>query len=159
MWHPQSEAVGDSAYGSGWIGSGYCQTLRIMMMRARIPNKITAAKFYAMSLESFSAVNNKMKRKCRSAVLNERFLMLTRISLCYLLREWDGRSRTVKVHSSWLLVYFAGSEYVVLVLHGSHSHERRVMGRTNERGRFTTLRRCFLMSKLTGSILQSSRWV
>ncbi|XP_043528726.1 uncharacterized protein LOC122538580 [Frieseomelitta varia] len=51
-----SEAVGDSAYGSGWIGSGYCQTLRIMMMRARIPNKITAAKFYAMSLESFSAV-------------------------------------------------------------------------------------------------------
>ena len=87
MWYSQSEGVGDSAYGSGWIGSGYCQTLRIMMMRARIPNKITAAKFYAMSLESFSAVNNKMKRKCRSAVLNERFLMLTRISLCYLLRE------------------------------------------------------------------------
>ncbi|CAD1477326.1 unnamed protein product, partial [Heterotrigona itama] len=51
----ESEAVGDSAYGSGWIGSGFSQTLQIMMMRARIPNKITAAKFYAMSLESFSA--------------------------------------------------------------------------------------------------------
>ncbi|KAK1118303.1 hypothetical protein K0M31_015009 [Melipona bicolor] len=52
----ESEAVGDSAYGSGWIGSDFCQTLQIMMMRARIPSKITAAKFYAMSLESFSAV-------------------------------------------------------------------------------------------------------
>ncbi|KOX70431.1 hypothetical protein WN51_04834 [Melipona quadrifasciata] len=50
-----SEGVGDSAYGSGWIGSDFCQTLQIMMMRARIPSKITAAKFYAMSLESFSA--------------------------------------------------------------------------------------------------------
>lgn len=63
MRYPQSEAVGDSAYGSGWIGSGFSQTLQIMMMRARIPNKITAAKFYAMSLESFSAVNKKKKKR------------------------------------------------------------------------------------------------
>ncbi|XP_003491416.1 odorant receptor 13a-like isoform X2 [Bombus impatiens] len=52
----ESGAVGDSAYGSGWIGSRFSQSLQIMMMRARIPSKITAAKFYAMSLESFSAV-------------------------------------------------------------------------------------------------------
>ncbi|XP_068981854.1 odorant receptor 13a-like isoform X3 [Bombus flavifrons] len=52
----ESGAVGDSAYGSGWIGSRFSQSLQIIMMRARIPSKITAAKFYAMSLESFSAV-------------------------------------------------------------------------------------------------------
>ncbi|XP_043583167.1 odorant receptor 13a-like isoform X3 [Bombus pyrosoma] len=52
----ESGAVGDSAYGSGWIGSRFSQNLQIMMMRARIPSKITAAKFYAMSLESFSMV-------------------------------------------------------------------------------------------------------
>ncbi|XP_050590058.1 odorant receptor 13a-like isoform X2 [Bombus affinis] len=52
----ESGAVGDSAYGSGWIGSRFSQNLQIMMMRARSPSKITAAKFYAMSLESFSAV-------------------------------------------------------------------------------------------------------
>ncbi|OAD56871.1 Putative odorant receptor 13a, partial [Eufriesea mexicana] len=52
----ESEAVGISAYGSGWIGSHFCQSLQIMMMRSRIPSKITAAKFYSMSLESFSAV-------------------------------------------------------------------------------------------------------
>ncbi|XP_076752151.1 odorant receptor 13a [Xylocopa sonorina] len=52
----ESEAVGDSAYSSGWIGSRLCQSLQIMMMRSRTPSKITAAKFYSMSLESFSAV-------------------------------------------------------------------------------------------------------
>ena len=57
MWYSQSEGVGDSAYGSGWIGSGFCQSLQIIMMRTRVPNKITAAKFYDMSLESFLTVN------------------------------------------------------------------------------------------------------
>ncbi|CAL7951030.1 unnamed protein product [Xylocopa violacea] len=52
----ESEAVGESAYSSGWIGSRLCQSLQIMMMRSRTPSKITAAKFYSMSLESFSAV-------------------------------------------------------------------------------------------------------
>ncbi|XP_054011569.1 odorant receptor 13a-like isoform X1 [Hylaeus anthracinus] len=52
----ESEAVSESAYSSGWIGSRLCQSLQIMMMRSRIPCKITAAKFYSMSLESFSAV-------------------------------------------------------------------------------------------------------
>ncbi|XP_060826379.1 odorant receptor 13a-like isoform X2 [Bombus pascuorum] len=52
----ESGAVGDSAYGSGWIGSRFSQNLQIMMTRARVPCKITAAKFYDMSLESFSTV-------------------------------------------------------------------------------------------------------
>ncbi|XP_017790629.1 PREDICTED: odorant receptor 13a-like [Habropoda laboriosa] len=52
----ESDAVGESAYGSGWIGSRFSQSLQIMMMRSRIPCKITAAKFYSMSLESFSKV-------------------------------------------------------------------------------------------------------
>ncbi|XP_043255410.1 odorant receptor 13a-like [Colletes gigas] len=52
----ESEAVGESAYSSGWIGGRFYQNLRIMMMRSRVPSKITAAKFYSMSLESFSAV-------------------------------------------------------------------------------------------------------
>ncbi|KAF3429259.1 hypothetical protein E2986_11914 [Frieseomelitta varia] len=46
------------------IGSGFCQSLQIIMMRTRIPNKITAAKFYDMSLESFSTVNK--TKKCHS---------------------------------------------------------------------------------------------
>ncbi|CAK9808753.1 Putative odorant receptor 92a [Anthophora plagiata] len=52
----ESEAVGESAYSSGWIGSRFSQSLQIMMMRSTIPSKITAAKFYSMSLESFSKV-------------------------------------------------------------------------------------------------------
>ncbi|XP_076637266.1 odorant receptor 13a [Colletes latitarsis] len=52
----ESEAVGESAYSSGWIGGRFYKNLRIMMMRSRVPSKITAAKFYSMSLESFSAV-------------------------------------------------------------------------------------------------------
>ncbi|XP_076666182.1 odorant receptor 13a isoform X2 [Andrena cerasifolii] len=52
----ESAAVGQSAYSSGWIGSRFNQNLRIMMMRSRVPSTITAAKFYSMSLESFSAV-------------------------------------------------------------------------------------------------------
>ncbi|CAK9822697.1 Odorant receptor 13a [Anthophora retusa] len=52
----ESEAVGESAYSSGWIGSRFSQSLQIMMMRSTIPCKITAAKFYSMSLESFSKV-------------------------------------------------------------------------------------------------------
>ncbi|XP_076666181.1 odorant receptor 13a isoform X1 [Andrena cerasifolii] len=53
----ESAAVGQSAYSSGWIGSRFNQNLRIMMMRSRVPSTITAAKFYSMSLESFSAVS------------------------------------------------------------------------------------------------------
>ncbi|XP_029046731.2 odorant receptor 13a-like [Osmia bicornis bicornis] len=52
----ESEAVGESAYSSEWIGSKYCKSLQIMMMRSMIPSKITAAKFYSMSLQSFSSV-------------------------------------------------------------------------------------------------------
>ncbi|KAG9433844.1 odorant receptor 13a isoform X1 [Apis mellifera carnica] len=52
----ESEGIGESAYNSGWIGSRFCRSVQIMMMRSKIPSKITAAKFYSMSLESFSAV-------------------------------------------------------------------------------------------------------
>ncbi|XP_031774325.1 odorant receptor 13a-like isoform X1 [Apis florea] len=52
----ESEGIGESAYNSGWIGSRFHQSVQIMMMRSKIPSKITAAKFYSMSLESFSAV-------------------------------------------------------------------------------------------------------
>ncbi|XP_017883486.1 odorant receptor 13a-like [Ceratina calcarata] len=52
----ESEAVGDSAYASGWIGSRFAKSLQIMMLRSRSPSKITAAKFYSMSLQSFSSV-------------------------------------------------------------------------------------------------------
>ncbi|XP_033324226.1 odorant receptor 13a isoform X2 [Megalopta genalis] len=52
----ESESVGLSAYNSGWMKSRYCPRLMIMMMRSMVPSKITAAKFYSMSLESFSTV-------------------------------------------------------------------------------------------------------
>ncbi|XP_031825339.1 odorant receptor 13a [Nomia melanderi] len=52
----ESEAVGLSAYSSGWFGGSYCSSLMIMIMRSTVPSKITAAKFYSMSLESFSKV-------------------------------------------------------------------------------------------------------
>ncbi|XP_006621909.1 odorant receptor 13a-like isoform X1 [Apis dorsata] len=52
----ESEGIGESAYNSGWIGSRFRKSVQIMMMRSKIPSKITAAKFYSMSLESFSAV-------------------------------------------------------------------------------------------------------
>ncbi|XP_024938769.1 odorant receptor 13a-like isoform X2 [Cephus cinctus] len=52
----ESEAVGDAAYRSDWASSSFTQSLRILMMRATLPSRITAAKFYSMSLESFSAV-------------------------------------------------------------------------------------------------------
>ncbi|KAG7204006.1 hypothetical protein KM043_001869 [Ampulex compressa] len=51
----KSGSVGDSAYSSGWTGSDFTQDLQIMMMRSRNPCVITAAKFYNMSFESFSA--------------------------------------------------------------------------------------------------------
>nr|AXM05151.1 odorant receptor [Campoletis chlorideae] len=52
----ESEAIIDSAYASEWIGSPFCLNLRILMLRATRPSKITAAKFYDMSLKSFSSV-------------------------------------------------------------------------------------------------------
>ncbi|XP_076284109.1 odorant receptor 13a [Lasioglossum baleicum] len=52
----ESENVGLSAYSCEWIKSRYCPNLMIMMMRSMIPNQITAAKFYSMSLQSFSTV-------------------------------------------------------------------------------------------------------
>lgn len=53
----QSEGIGESAYNSGWIGSRFHKSVQIMMMRSKIASKITAAKFYSMSLESFSTVS------------------------------------------------------------------------------------------------------
>ncbi|XP_014476460.1 PREDICTED: odorant receptor 13a-like [Dinoponera quadriceps] len=52
----ESDAVGESAYSSGWIGGTFCQSLQIMMLRSAVPSRITAAKFYSMSLESFAQV-------------------------------------------------------------------------------------------------------
>ncbi|XP_043272510.1 odorant receptor 13a-like [Venturia canescens] len=52
----ESEAIIDSAYASEWIGGPFCLNLRILMLRATRPSKITAAKFYDMSLKSFSSV-------------------------------------------------------------------------------------------------------
>lgn len=52
----QSESVGSAAFNSDWVGSPFTKNLQIMMMRATKPNTITAAKFYDMSLESFTMV-------------------------------------------------------------------------------------------------------
>ncbi|XP_039314148.1 odorant receptor 13a-like [Solenopsis invicta] len=52
----ESNAVGESAYCSCWIGSTFGRSLQIVMMRSKVPSKITAAKFYSMSLESFARV-------------------------------------------------------------------------------------------------------
>ncbi|XP_076287360.1 odorant receptor 13a-like [Lasioglossum baleicum] len=52
----ESENVGLSAYSCEWIKSRYCPNLMIMMMRSMVPSQITAAKFYSMSLQSFSTV-------------------------------------------------------------------------------------------------------
>jgi len=53
----QSDAVSKSAYCSYWIGGTFGRSLQIVMMRSKVPSRITAAKFYSMSLESFSQVS------------------------------------------------------------------------------------------------------
>ncbi|XP_011697074.1 PREDICTED: odorant receptor 13a-like [Wasmannia auropunctata] len=52
----ESDAVGESAYCSHWIGGTFGRSLQIVMMRSKVPSRITAAKFYSMSLESFAQV-------------------------------------------------------------------------------------------------------
>ncbi|KAL2726659.1 odorant receptor 13a-like isoform X2 [Vespula squamosa] len=52
----ESEAVGFAAYESEWYDNNFGLTLQMIIMRCRIPCKITAAKFYSMSLESFTTV-------------------------------------------------------------------------------------------------------
>ncbi|XP_025158050.1 odorant receptor 13a [Harpegnathos saltator] len=52
----ESDAVGESAYSSGWIGGTFGRSLQIMMLRSMVPSRITAAKFYSMSLQSFTQV-------------------------------------------------------------------------------------------------------
>ncbi|XP_012251775.2 odorant receptor 4-like [Athalia rosae] len=52
----QSGGIANSGFNSDWVGSSFGKNLQIMMMRATKPSKITAAKFYDMSLESFSTV-------------------------------------------------------------------------------------------------------
>ncbi|XP_036146704.1 odorant receptor 4 [Monomorium pharaonis] len=52
----ESDAVGESAYCSRWFGGTFGRNLQIVMMRSKVPSKITAAKFYSMSLRSFSQV-------------------------------------------------------------------------------------------------------
>ncbi|EFN77929.1 Putative odorant receptor 92a [Harpegnathos saltator] len=53
----ESDAVGESAYSSGWIGGTFGRSLQIMMLRSMVPSRITAAKFYSMSLQSFTQVS------------------------------------------------------------------------------------------------------
>lgn len=53
----QSDAVSESAYCSYWIGGTFGRNLQIVMMRSKVPSKITAAKFYSLSLQSFSQVS------------------------------------------------------------------------------------------------------
>nr|AQN78404.1 olfactory receptor 2 [Meteorus pulchricornis] len=52
----ESEAVGESFYQSDWVGGNYMQNMRILMLRSINPSRITAGKFYDMSLKSFSSV-------------------------------------------------------------------------------------------------------
>ncbi|XP_015177210.1 PREDICTED: odorant receptor 13a-like [Polistes dominula] len=52
----ESEAIGYAAYESEWYNNNLGLTLKTIIMRCRIPCKITAAKFYNMSLESFAKV-------------------------------------------------------------------------------------------------------
>ncbi|KAI4479671.1 hypothetical protein M0802_014361 [Mischocyttarus mexicanus] len=52
----ESEAVGYAAYESEWYHNNMGRTLQTIIQRCRIPCKITAAKFYNMSLESFAKV-------------------------------------------------------------------------------------------------------
>nr|QNL14996.1 olfactory receptor 52 [Aulacocentrum confusum] len=52
----ESTAVGDSSYASDWVGARFTQNIQILMMRSLTPSKITAAKFYDMSLMSFTSV-------------------------------------------------------------------------------------------------------
>ncbi|XP_043668364.1 odorant receptor 13a-like isoform X2 [Vespula pensylvanica] len=52
----ESEAVGFAAYESEWYNNNCGLILQTIIMRCRVPCKITAAKFYSMSLESFATV-------------------------------------------------------------------------------------------------------
>ncbi|KAF7991118.1 hypothetical protein HCN44_002680 [Aphidius gifuensis] len=52
----ESEDVGNSCFNSDWVGANdkYKRNIKILMIRSTKPCKITAGKFYDMSLQSFS---------------------------------------------------------------------------------------------------------
>ncbi|EZA55755.1 hypothetical protein X777_03929 [Ooceraea biroi] len=52
----ESDAVGESAYRSDWIGGTFGRSLQIVMIRSRIPSRITVGKFCDVSLRSFTQV-------------------------------------------------------------------------------------------------------
>ncbi|CAD6232029.1 GSCOCT00001708001.3-RA-CDS, partial [Cotesia congregata] len=52
----ESDAVGESCYSSNWVGAGFTKSMQIVMIRSLSPCKITAAKFYDMSLANFSSI-------------------------------------------------------------------------------------------------------
>ncbi|XP_043462011.1 uncharacterized protein LOC122498384 [Leptopilina heterotoma] len=52
----ESIAVRDGVYSSDWAGCSSAKELQIVMMRINNPSKITAAKFYNLTLTSFSKV-------------------------------------------------------------------------------------------------------
>ncbi|EZA55754.1 hypothetical protein X777_03928, partial [Ooceraea biroi] len=52
----ESDAVSESAYRSDWIGGTFSRSLHIMMIRSRIPSRVTVGKFCDVSLRSFTQV-------------------------------------------------------------------------------------------------------
>ncbi|KAL2728147.1 odorant receptor 13a-like isoform X1 [Vespula maculifrons] len=75
----ESEAVGFAAYESEWYNNNCGLILQTIIMRCRVPCKITAAKFYSMSLESFATVSHKKTYhiKFLQIVLSTSFSYLT----------------------------------------------------------------------------------
>lgn len=93
------------------------------MMRSKIPSKITAAKFYSMSLESFSAVSEQVFSFFFSLLF--KLDQILEIETVYLIISLRGRERFFP--SCRLIYAFSpGSKHVVLVLHGAHSDQKRV---------------------------------
>lgn len=64
-----------------------------MMMRSKIPSKITAAKFYSMSLESFSAVSEQVFSFFFSLLF--KLDQILEIETVYLIISLRGRERDV----------------------------------------------------------------
>nr|AGG17934.1 olfactory receptor 1 [Microplitis mediator] len=52
----ESDAISQSCYASNWVGTSFAKSMQIVMTRSLSPCKITAVKFYDMSLANFSSI-------------------------------------------------------------------------------------------------------
>lgn len=102
----QSNAVSESAYCSYWIGGTFGRSLQIVMMRSKVPSKITAAKFYSMSLESFARVSRLLcqtisKFNFRQFIPRPNYIII----LCMLKLTFADVNERFRIHQDFITKY------------------------------------------------------